>query len=88
MPNSDTTWKDFYDFLMRSEKFMSHFPNHSKLYIQDYFQEIIDEIRFQISDWYEGNSYYPKPEDILVDYTFCTPEQAHKFLQLFLEERE
>lgn len=52
----------------------------------DEVDELIDEIRYQVLDWYDGNSYYAKPEDILVDYTFCTPAQAHKFLVLFTED--
>lgn len=45
--------------------------------------EIIDEIRNHVIDWYDDNSYYVKPEDILMDYTFCTPLEAHKYLALF-----
>ena len=50
--------------------------------------ELIDEIRYQINDWYDGHSYYPKPEDILTDYIFCTPVQAHYFLPLFINDQE
>ena len=48
------------------------------------FYDVIDEARYQVSDWYNGESYYGKPEDILVDYFFLTPAQAHKFLPCFL----
>ena len=48
--------------------------------------EIIDEIRYQIYDWYDDKSYYPKPEDILQDYVFCTPAEAHYFLPLFIDD--
>ena len=47
--------------------------------------ETMDEARWQVSDWYNGASYYGKPEDILEDYFFLTPEQAHKYLILFKE---
>ena len=47
--------------------------------------ETIDEVRYQVNDWYSGQSYYGKPEDILEDYFFLTPQQAHKYLILFKE---
>ena len=40
----------------------------------------------QVNDWYNGSSYYPKPEDILQDFFFLSPEQAHKFLPIFREK--
>lgn len=48
--------------------------------------DVIEEAVCQVNDWYNGESYYPKPEDILVDFFFLTPQQAHKFLPLFKGE--
>lgn len=50
---------------------------------EDAFSDVIEEARWQVSDWYNGVSYYGKPEDILEDYFFLTPAQAHKYLVLF-----
>lgn len=47
------------------------------------FSDVIEEAQWQVNDWYNGCSYYPKPEDILVDFFFLTPEQAHRFLPIF-----
>lgn len=52
------------------------------------FFDVIEEARWQVSDWYNGESYYGKPEDILQDYFFLTPMQAHKFLPCFLERMQ
>ena len=84
MPKKPATWKKFFDHLKQSAKFQSCVPlGISK---QIYYEEIADQIKFEISEWYDGNSHYPKPEDIIVDYIFCTAEEAHYFLPLFLEE--
>lgn len=50
------------------------------------FSDVIEEARWHVNDWYNGESYYAKPEDILVDFFFLTHEQAHKFLSLFKGE--
>ncbi len=50
---------------------------------EEIFSDTIDEATWQVTDWYNGCSYYPKPEDILVDFFFITPEEAHRFLPLF-----
>lgn len=47
------------------------------------FDDVIQEARWQVSDWYNGASYYGKPEDILQDFFMLTPAQAHKYLVLF-----
>lgn len=93
------TKKDFFDFLFNNKDFLQSLPSeflevyHSdfseeskKDFFEDYFNDLFDEIRYQVADWYDNSSYYVKPEDILVDYTFCTHREAHKFLTLFLEE--
>lgn len=80
------TKKDFSDFLARSPDFFATCPIFIEGFnLQEYISEIIDEIQIHVNDWYEGNSYYPKPEDILMDYTQCTHLQAHKFLPAFTE---
>ena len=53
---------------------------------EEIFSDTIDEATWQVNDWYNGCSYYPKPEDILVDFFFLTHEQAHRFLPLFKGE--
>ena len=50
---------------------------------EEAFSDVIEEAQWQVNDWYNGSSYYPKPEDILVDFFFLTPEQAHRFLPIF-----
>lgn len=52
---------------------------------EEAFSDVIEEAQWQVNDWYNGSSYYPKPEDILVDFFFLTHEQAHRFLPLFKE---
>ena len=49
------------------------------------FSDVLQEVLWQVGDWYEGASYYVKPEDILQDYFFLTAEQAHRFLPIFIE---
>ena len=49
----------------------------------DAFEDVIEEARWQVSDWYNGASYYGKPEGILQDFFMLTPAQAHKYLVLF-----
>ena len=79
------TMKDLYDFIDKSQHFRQFCPTHNQFYIKDYISEIIDEIQFQVVNWYDNNSDYPKPEDILVDYLHCTQAEAHKFLPLFTD---
>ena len=82
------TMKDFYDFLEKSHHFRQLSPttcDNSNIYIQEYISEIVDEIQLQVINWYDNNSDYPKPEDILVDYIHCNQYEAHKFLPLFTD---
>ena len=61
-----------------SDELLSHgYPN-----LDEVFEDVMQEIQWQIADWYEGESYYPKPEDILVDYLQFSPLDAHRFLPL------
>ena len=52
---------------------------------EEAFFDVIQEAQWQVNDWYNNDSYYPKPEDILVDYFFFSPNQAKRFLPLFTE---
>ena len=79
------TMKDFYDFLEKSQHFRQLCPTHSQFYIKDYISEIVDEIQLQVINWYDNNSDYQKPEDILQDYIHCTAEEAHRFLPIFTD---
>lgn len=56
--------------------------------IDELCEDVMQEIQWQISDWYEGDSYYPKPEDILVDFLQLSPLDAHRFLPLFTQNCE
>ncbi|MBO7733462.1 MAG: hypothetical protein J6S67_12935 [Methanobrevibacter sp.] len=55
---------------------------------EEAFSDVIEEAVWQVNDWYNGESYYPKPEDILTDFFFLTHEQAHRFLPLFKEKMD
>lgn len=58
------------------------------LSIDELYEDVMQEIHWQIADWYEGCSYYPKPEDILVDFLQLSPLDAHRFLSLFTQNCE
>ena len=82
------TMKDLYDFLEKSQNFQQFSPtvcDNRQFYIQEYISEIVDEIQLQVINWYDNQSDYGKPEDILVDYLHCTQYEAHKFLPIFIE---
>ena len=51
--------------------------------IDEMYEDVVQEIQWQIADWYNGESYYPKPEDILVDFLQLSPLDAHRFLPIF-----
>lgn len=59
-----------------------------ELTIEELYEDLLQEIFWQVSDWYEGDSYYPKPEDILIDYVQLSPLDAHRFLPLFTQNCE
>lgn len=75
--------KDFFDL---QEEFFSIARENLAPDDEEAFSDVIEEARWQVNDWYNGSSYYPKPEDILQDFFFLTPEQAHKFLPIFREK--
>lgn len=79
------TREDLYDFLEKSPHFREICPKHNQIYINDYISEILDEIQCQVINWYDKQSDYVKPEDILVDYLHCTQYEAHKFLPIFTD---
>ena len=74
------------EFFELQEEFFAIARENLKPDSEEAFSEVIEEVQIQVSDWYEGYSYYPKPEDILVDFFFITHEQAHRFLPLFKGE--
>ena len=76
------TRKDFYKLCEKSEKFHPFLANPL---LKDCVDETFYEIANHIADWYDDESYYIKPEDIICDYTFCTQLEAHEILPLFLE---
>lgn len=51
----------------------------------EFIDEFIQEAQWQVFDWYNNESYYNKPEDILQEFFFLSPKQAHDFLPLFKE---
>lgn len=59
-----------------------------ELTIDELYEDLVQEIQWQIADWYNGESYYPKPEDILVDFLQLSPLDAHRFLPLFTQNCE
>lgn len=69
------------EFLLKSypsDMLLSNgYPN-----IDEVYEDVMQEIKWQIADWYGGESYYAKPEDILVDYLQFSPLDAHRFLPL------
>lgn len=74
------------EFFELQEEFFAIARENLKPESEEVFSEVIEEAQIQVSDWYDGESYYPKPEDILVDFFFLTHEQAHRFLPLFKGE--
>lgn len=75
--------KEYFDL---SEEFYLTARENCPHYSDEEFSDVIEEAQWQVNDWYNGCSYYPKPEDILVDFFFLTHEQAHRFLPLFKGE--
>lgn len=64
------------------------YSSDMELTIEELYEDLLQEIQWQVSDWYEGESYYPKPEDILVDFLQFSPLDAHRFLPLFAQNCE
>ena len=77
---------DTQDFFDLQEEFFSIARENLAPDDEEAFSDVIEEARWQVVDWYNGCSFYAKPEDILEDYSFLTPEQAHRFLPIFKSE--
>ena len=60
-------------------------PDNQGLTWRDIFQEHFDEAIILVWDWYNSQSYYGKPEDILHEYFNLSAADSHKFLPLFSE---
>ena len=72
------------EFAEKAKAFLREtYTSGMELTIEELYEDLLQEISWQISDWYEGDSYYPKPEDILIDYVQLSPLDAHRFLPLF-----
>ena len=74
------------EYFELQEEFFAIARENLKPDSEEAFSDVIEEAQWQVNDWYNGSSYYPKPEDILVDFFFLTPEEAHRFLPLFKGE--
>ena len=77
---------DTQDFFNLQEEFFSIARANLSPDDEEAFSDVIQEAKWHVNDWYNNDSYYPKPEDILQDFFFLTPEQAHRFLPLFRSE--
>lgn len=72
------------EFAEKAKEFLRKtYSSDMELTIDELYEDLVQEIHWQIADWYEGCSYYPKPEDILVDFLQLSPLDAHRFLPLF-----
>ena len=77
---------DTQDFFNLQEEFFSIARANLSPDDEEAFSDVIQEAKWHVNDWYNNDSYYPKPEDILQDFFFLTPEQAHRFLPIFKSE--
>ena len=77
------------EFAEKAKEFLREtYTSGMELTIEELYEDLLQEISWQVSDWYEGDSYYPKPEDILIDYVQISPLDAHRFLPLFTQNCE
>ena len=77
------------EFAEKAKAFLRKtYSSDMELTIDELYEDLLQEIQWQVSDWYEGDSYYPKPEDILVDFLQLSPLDAHRFLPLFTQNCE
>lgn len=71
------------EFAEKAKAFLRKtYPSDMDLTIDELYEDLVQEIQWQIADWYNGESYYPKPEDILIDYLQFSSLDAHIFLPL------
>lgn len=83
------------EFAEKAKKFLREsYPSEMEilsngfLSIDEMYEDVVNEIAWQVGDWHEGVSYYVKPEDILVDFLQLSPLDAHRFLPLFTQNCE
>lgn len=77
------------EFAEKAKEFLRKtYSSDMELTIDELYEDTVQEIQWQISDWYEATSYYGKPEDILVDFLQFSPLDAHRFLPLFAQNCE
>ena len=77
------------EFAEKAKTFLCKtYSSYDNLDIEDLYEDVMQEIQWQIADWCNGESYYPKPEDILGDYLQFSPLDAHRFLPLFTQNCE
>lgn len=73
------------EFAEKAKEFLREtYTSNLELTLEELYDDLVQEIGWQIADWYDGDSYYAKPEDILVDYVQFSPLDAHRFLPLFM----
>lgn len=70
------------EFAEKVKEFLRKSYPSDELYLDELYEDVMQEIQWQIADWYGGESYYVKPEDILADYLQFSPLDAHRFLPL------
>ena len=77
------------EFAEKAKAFLHEtYSSDMELSIDELYEDLLQEIQWQIADWYEDSSYYAKPEDILVDFLQFSPLDAHRFLSLFTQNCE
>lgn len=77
------------EFAEKAKEFLRKtYSSDMELTIDELYEDTVQEIQWQIADWYEATSYYGKPEDILVDFLQLSPLDAHRFLPLFTQNCE
>ena len=77
------------EFAEKAKAFLQEtYSPDMELTIDELYEDTVQEIQWQIADWYEATSYYGKPEDILVDFLQLSPHDAHRFLPLFTQNCE
>ena len=77
------------EFAEKAKEFLRKtYSSDMELTIDELYEDTVQEIQWQISDWYGATSYYGKPEDILVDFLQFSPHDAHRFLPLFTQNCE
>lgn len=77
------------EFAEKAKDFLSKtYCPVGELTIDELYEDLLQEIQWQVSDWYGDSSYYAKPEDILVDFLQLSPLDAHRFLSLFTQNCE